>query len=81
MLSFLLLLFITALPLQAETPSPQRVGVDGGLENLSLREAIEMALGNNLEIEIERSNAAFAQRAVDAARGPYDPRLYWLPAL
>ncbi len=66
---------------QAPLEQPRRVGVGMVQRRLSLREAIEMALKNNLEIEIEKSNTATAHEAVRAARGFFDPTLRWLPGI
>ncbi len=48
---------------------------------LALREAIEMALRANLEIEIERTSVASAEQLVRAARGAFDPTFRWAPQL
>ena len=64
----------------AEIPPTARVGVGVTEKKLTLAEAIEMALANNLDIEIERSNTAAAATAIKAARGAFDPTLRWLPA-
>jgi outer membrane protein len=48
----------------AETPAPV---------TLSLRDCIEMALRNNLELRIERYNPQLALFDLNAARGGYDP--------
>ncbi len=71
------LLLVVVIGVQAQT----RVGVGLVQRKLTLRQAIEMALQYNLEIEIEKSNTATAGEAVRAARGFYDPTLRWLPAL
>ena len=77
-----LLIFLVALTVTAQQPEPApRVGVGGGERQLSLPEAIEMALKNNLELEIERTSVANAAQAVIAARGVYDPRFLWKPYL
>jgi HAE1 family hydrophobic/amphiphilic exporter-1 len=57
------------------------VGVGPVVNKLALRDAIEMALRNNLDIEIERVNKAMASEGVRAALGAFDPRLQWAPSL
>lgn len=57
---------------------PVRVGVGPIQTRLSLDRAVEIALANNFEIEIERSNNAIAAEALRGARGSYDPRLRWI---
>jgi outer membrane protein TolC len=61
--------------------APARVGVGITQRQLSLEEAIEMALVNNLEIEIERTNRSTAETSVQAARGFFDPAFRWAPLL
>jgi outer membrane protein len=61
----------------AEGPFPvlDRVGVDMGEQRpLTLREAIELALANNKDIEVSRQNVRIAEFDLRAARGVYDPR-------
>jgi outer membrane protein TolC len=60
-----------------EGPFPvlERVGVDMGRQQpLSVRDAIEMALSNNKDIEVARENVRAAEFDLKAARGIYDPR-------
>jgi HAE1 family hydrophobic/amphiphilic exporter-1 len=57
----------------------QRVGVGITQRNLTLNESIEMALSNNLEIDIERTNRDTAAQNVSAARGLFDPVFRWAP--
>ena len=40
-----------------------------------------MALENNLEIDIERTNRSTAETNVQAARGFFDPNFRWTPLL
>jgi outer membrane protein TolC len=55
-------------------PTLERVGVDMGRQRqLSVREAIEMALANNKDIEVARENVRGAEFDLKAARGVYDP--------
>jgi HAE1 family hydrophobic/amphiphilic exporter-1 len=56
-------------------PALERVGVDMSQQRaLSIREAIEMALSNNKDIEVARQNVRVAEFDLTAARGVYDPR-------
>jgi HAE1 family hydrophobic/amphiphilic exporter-1 len=60
-----------------ERPLPEigRVGVDMADQRpLSLREALEMALSNNKDIEVSRQNVRAAEFDLLGARGAYDPR-------
>ena len=61
--------------------SPRRVGVGATQRKLSLPEAVEEALKHNLDIEIEKTNAATAAAAERAATGFFDPSFRWTPAL
>lgn len=61
--------------------APPRVGVGITERKLSLDDTIRMALSNNLDIEIERTNKATAEQAVEQARGAYDPAFRYLPFL
>ena len=57
-------------------PEMSRVGVDlSEQKTLSLREALEMALVNNKDIEVARSNVKIAEFDLKGAHGVYDPRL------
>jgi HAE1 family hydrophobic/amphiphilic exporter-1 len=62
----------------APAPIPElgRVGVDMTDQHpLSLREALEMALANNKDIEVARDVVRAAEFDLQGARGIYDPRL------
>ncbi|HYO81112.1 MAG TPA: TolC family protein [Bryobacteraceae bacterium] len=59
--------------------TPARVGVGITQRQLSLQEAIGMALANNLDLEIERTAVATAEQNVAAARGFFDPVFRWTP--
>ena len=61
--------------------APARVGVGITQRQLSLRDAIEMALANNLEIEIQKTARDTAEQSVQAARGFFDPAFRWQPLL
>lgn len=57
-------------------PELNRVGVDMATQrSISIREAIEMALANNKDIEVARQNVRIAEFDLLGARGAYDPRL------
>lgn len=57
-------------------PDLGRVGVDMMLQRpLSLREALELALTNNKDIEVSRQNTRIAEFDFGAANGFYEPRL------
>ena len=77
-------LFLLALMLGALAPRAEgqgRVGVGMVQRKLALEEAIELALRNNLDIEIERTNRAAAQEAVKGARGYLDTSFRWAPSM
>ncbi len=61
---------------ERELPDLGRVGVDMTQQRtLMLRDAIEIALENNRDIEVTRKTAAMAEFELSAARGFYQPRL------
>ncbi|MDX6695066.1 MAG: outer membrane protein [Blastocatellia bacterium] len=60
---------------QRALPELGRVGVDmADQRTLALREALEMALANNKEIEVARQNVRIAEFDLLGTRGAYDPR-------
>jgi outer membrane protein len=60
---------------QRPLPEIGRVGVDMTDQHpLSMREALEMALVNNKDIEVSRQNVRAAEFDLLGARGVYDPR-------
>ncbi len=60
----------------AKLPELGRVGVDLMEQKiLSLREALELALTNNKDIEVSRDNVKIAEFDFKGARGIYEPRL------
>lgn len=61
--------------------APARVGVGITQRQLSLEDAIQMALSNNLDIDLERTNRSTAETSVEAARGFFDPSFRWTPLL
>lgn len=57
-------------------PELGRVGVDVlKQKTLTLREAIELALENNRDVEVSRKTARMAEFDLDGARGAFQPRL------
>jgi HAE1 family hydrophobic/amphiphilic exporter-1 len=55
-------------------PTLERVGVDMSQQRaLSVREAIELALANNKDIEVARQNVRAAEFDLKGAKGVYDP--------
>lgn len=63
---------------EKETP---RVGVGVIERKLSLHDALEMALKNNLEIEVDRTMVATAQQSLRGAYGAFDFVLRFQPGL
>ncbi len=69
-----------ALAQSPDLPDPDvRIGITKGPQPLTLKEAIEMALQNNLEVEISKSNTVFTRAVVKAAKGAFDPILRFQP--
>lgn len=58
-----------------------RIGVGILQRELGLREAVELALKNNLDIEIERASRAIAYQGIQSARGAFDPTFRWAPSI
>ena len=55
-------------------PDLARIGVDSSQQRpLTVREALEMALANNKDIEVARDNVHMAEFDLLGARGAYDP--------
>lgn len=59
--------------------NPPRTGISLSQRQLGLQDAVQMALENNLDIEIERTNRDSSAQAVKAARGFFDPTFRWMP--
>jgi HAE1 family hydrophobic/amphiphilic exporter-1 len=59
--------------------APPRTGVGMVQRKLTLKDAIALAVANNLDIEIRRADTASAAAAVRGARGFFDPTFRWLP--
>lgn len=74
----LIVFAVLASPVAADT-IPQRVGITGPERKLVLREAIETALKNNLEVEISRVNTLFTRAVAKSALGVFDPLLRLQP--
>jgi HAE1 family hydrophobic/amphiphilic exporter-1 len=76
-------LLLPAAPQQdsGNIPGIPRIGVSGAEHRISLDEAIQMALKNNLDIAIERQSLANAQQLIRAAEGAFDTKLVWKPSL
>ncbi len=70
----------SASPVPAQAAQP-RVGVGAAQHKMTLREAIELALGQNLDIEIEKTNRETAAQALKGARGFLDTTLRWSPSI
>lgn len=58
-----------------------RVGVTSAERKLTLAQAIEMAMANNQEIEIQRELREFNKAAARGAFGVYDPTLRYQPSI
>ena len=56
-----------------------RVGITAEQRKLSLEEAFQMALQNNLELEVEKSNVDSARIATKAAKGVFDSYFKYTP--
>ncbi|MFZ5928975.1 MAG: efflux RND transporter permease subunit [Acidobacteriota bacterium] len=70
-------------PLQAarqQVLHAPRVGVSDVLRELTLKQALELALKNNLEIEIERSYLDTSAALIRSARGAFDPLVQYNPS-
>ncbi|HEX8984476.1 MAG TPA: efflux RND transporter permease subunit, partial [Bryobacteraceae bacterium] len=75
------LLVLALLAVASPAAAQTRVGVGQVQRKLTLDDAIELALKNNLDIEIEKTNRAAAQEAARGARGFFDPTFRWAPDL
>jgi len=81
MLKSYFLVLLLCLPLAGQVAPPQRVGVGITQRNLTLREAVELSLKANLDIEIERTVTATAREQIKGAQGFLDPTFRWQPLL
>ncbi len=76
------MLLIGVLTLQGAETGPlqvSRVGVGVTETRLTLLDAIKMAISNNLDVEIERTNQALASQGIKGALGAFDPVFRWQP--
>ncbi|QOY86978.1 efflux RND transporter permease subunit [Paludibaculum fermentans] len=64
-----------------EVSKAERVGVSGTQHPLSLQEAVQMALKNNLEIELERTTVATSVAGLKGARGAFDSVVLFAPSI
>jgi HAE1 family hydrophobic/amphiphilic exporter-1 len=58
---------------------PARVGVGGTQKRMMLKDAIEMALGNNLDLQIEKTNTVLSRSQYRQTFGTWDPVLGYRP--
>jgi HAE1 family hydrophobic/amphiphilic exporter-1 len=75
-----LLLVAISLPAQTLEVEPARAGVGETRTKLALRDAIAMAIENNLELEVERANINMSEQLLNAARGAFDGVFKWNPS-
>jgi HAE1 family hydrophobic/amphiphilic exporter-1 len=77
----MVLLALFAPVMQAQTKlDATRVGVSANRRPMTLKEATEIALRNNLEIEIERTNIDTQRQILNAAKGAFDPIFRYNPS-
>src|SRR5690349_16109016 len=82
-------LLMIGVPVHAETQAPDnpkltapaRTGISLTQRKLALAEAVQLALENNLEIDIEKTNRDSSLQSVEAARGFFDPTFRWAPLI
>lgn len=72
---------LPAMRSSSEPGTPARVGVGITQRQLSVTDVIAMAVENNLDVDIERTNRDTAAQNVRAARGFFDPGFRWQPLL
>src|ERR1700690_300376 len=77
----LLVMLVLAAAAPARADQQSRVGVGATQHKMTLREAIELALGQNLDIEIEKTNRESAAQALKGAHGFLDTNLRWSPSI
>jgi HAE1 family hydrophobic/amphiphilic exporter-1 len=63
----------------AQAAEPTRVGLAGSQKRMMLKDAIEMALANNLDLEIEKTNAVLSRSQYRQTFGVWDPLLGYRP--
>ncbi|WP_321473221.1 efflux RND transporter permease subunit [uncultured Paludibaculum sp.] len=64
-----------------EVSKAGRVGVSAAQRSLSVQDAVQMALKNNLEIELERTNISTSVSSLKGARGAFDSVVLFQPSL
>lgn len=70
------------LSMSAQEPTHAvRVGVGTTQRRLTLNEAVEMALKNNLDLEVQKVDRAVADKSLLAQKGVYDPVLRYSPSI
>src|SRR6266481_6386292 len=69
LLRILLVLGAAAIPLSAQTNAPSRI------RELSLQDAIQLTLQNNLDLQIDRYDASLPMLTLAVDYGAYDPSL------
>ncbi len=75
-----LLAFLTGQQLSA-AQNPDRVGVGASQRKLMLKDALELAIANNLDIQIERTNTVISRSQYRQTLGVWDPVLGYRPSL
>ncbi|MBM3761562.1 MAG: hypothetical protein FJW36_15095 [Acidobacteria bacterium] len=63
----------------SQAADPARVGVAGEQKRLMLKDAIEMALANNLDLQIEKTNTVLSRSQYKQTFGVWDPLLGYRP--
>jgi hydrophobic/amphiphilic exporter-1 (mainly G- bacteria), HAE1 family len=62
-----------------EVTAPARIGIGMTRRPITLKEAVELALSHNNDLEIQRTERDTAQQGVQAARGFFDPVFRYTP--
>ena len=75
-----LCLLATLSAARADDLPTERVGVSLSETKLTLTDAVKMALENNLEIEVERTNPLISRALVKGALGAFDPTFHYAPS-
>ncbi|MBI4891955.1 MAG: efflux RND transporter permease subunit [Acidobacteria bacterium] len=65
---------------RTQVMAEKRVGVTNTERRLTLEDALQLSLKNNLEIEVERTNLDTAAAFTKGAKGVFDPVLGYLPS-
>jgi hydrophobic/amphiphilic exporter-1 (mainly G- bacteria), HAE1 family len=77
LLSFVMV-FVLLVP-AAQAQEAKRVGVSGSVKRIMLKDAIEMAIANNLDLQIEKNNTVLARSQYLQTFGTWDPVLGYRP--